>query len=512
MRKKNLIKGTLILALAGIIAKFLGFFFRIPIIYMIGLEGIGLYQLTYPLYTFILGISAGIPISISKMISERIALNKTREAQRIFQVALITMAIFGGASSIALIVFDDFLIKAFNWSSDVYYSILGIALAPFFTCILSAFRGYFQGIQYMTPSGFSQILEQITRVCVGVGLAYILLPKGIPYAAGGASFGAAAGSIAGLMWISWIYSKNRLKYPRNQSTMSFGGIFKDILKIAIPISLGYTIGSIMALIDSMMVPGLLAKAGFTQQAATALYGQLTGKAFVLVGVPLTLSVALSQSTVPAISEEHAVNNRVNLNKKIVTAFKFASIISLPCAGGLYILSKPILMLVFQGKGDGWELMQILAIASIFIIMAQTATGVLNGIGRTVIPVITMLIGCIVKVFISSAFIPVPDINIRAAAYSTLTAYIVVALLDIVIVRKLTRLEINFKEIFLGPLVCTLIMVFAVVPIYSNMYNLTSSNNKATLVSVALGGIIYAVMLILTKTLGLGEMKRILKRG
>lgn len=512
MNKKSLVQGTLILALAGILAKFLGFFFRIPLIYMIGLEGIGLYQLTYPLYTFVLGISSGVPIAISKMISERMALNKTREAHRIFKVALITMTVFGGISSLSLIVFNDLIIKSFKWSSEVYYSVLGISMAPFFTCILSAFRGYFQGLQYMTPSGVSQVIEQITRVLVGVGLAYLLLPKGIAYSAGGASFGAAAGAVTALIWMASSYFKNRLRYPKNQAAMSSRAVFMDILRIAVPISIGHTIGSIMALIDSMIVPGLLSSAGFTERAATALYGQLTGKAFVLVGVPLTLSIALSQSTVPAVSEEYALNNKRNLNKKIMTAFKFASILALPCAGGLYILAKPILSLVFQGMGDGWELMQILALASIFIIFAQTATGILNGIGRTVIPVIIMIIGCIIKVIISIAFIPVPGINISGAAYSTLAAYGVVAVLDIVMVIKYTRLGINLREVFLGPLVCTLVMVFSVVPIYSNMYNLTSSNGKSTLAAIALGGIIYFIMLSVTRTLRIRDIIGFLKRG
>lgn len=508
MQKKNFVRGTLILGLAGIAAKFLGFFFRIPLIYMIGEEGIGLYQLTYPLYTFLLGISAGIPTAISKMISERIALNKGREAYNIFKIALLIMGFFGGMSSAFLIIFSKTIIYAFRWSEEAYYSLLGISFAPFFTCLLSAFRGYYQGLQNMGPPAASQIIEQIIRVVVGIGLAFFLLSYGISAAAGGASFGAAAGSAAGLLWMMFCYSKNRILYTKNQYSYPFSVLFAEILRIAVPISLGQAIGSVMALIDSMMVPGLLKIAGFSEQYATTLYGQLTGKAFVLINVPLTLSIALAQSTVPAISESYALNNRNKLNRNIKTAYKLAMILALPCCAGLYALAEPILSLVFQGLSDGWQLMQILAVAALFIIIAQTSTSILNGIGKTVLPVIAMVFGSAIKIIISMVFIPVPQYNIRAAAYGTLIAYVVVALIDFMLVIKYTGINIDIQEIFLYPLICTVVMVFLVIMTYTKIYNLTLKNGITTMFSITTGAVAYFVMLFLTKTLNIRDLKRI----
>lgn len=511
MQKKSLVKGTLILAVSGIIAKFLGFFFRIPLIYMIGEEGIGLYQLTYPLYTFLLALASGIPTAISKMISERMAVNKAREAFKVFRVALLTMAVFGGLSSICIIVFSNNIIKIFEWNRDVYYSLIGIALAPFFTSILSAYRGYFQGFQDMTPPAASQILEQITRVVVGVGLASLLLNRGIHVAAGGASFGAVAGSVTGLLFIIYFFSKNKLMYPKNQESASSYNIFTQIIKIAIPISIGHAIGSIMALIDSMLVPGLLRSAGYNYQMATILYGQLTGKAFVLINVPLTLSVALAQCIVPAISESFALNNINKLKRNVLAAFKLAMILALPCCAGLYTLAKPILTLVFQGMNDGWQLMQILSIAALFIIIAQTSTGILNGIGKTILPVVAMVVGCIIKVVISVVFIPIPSINISAAAYGTLFSYAIVAFIDVAMVIKYLRVKINIKEVVISPIICTIVMIFSVVIIYVNMYNLTSKNSIAVVTSIALGAVIYFIMLLITKTMSIKDIRDILKK-
>lgn len=508
MQKKNILKGTLILGAGGIAAKILGFFFRIPLIYMIGEEGIGLYQLTYPLYSFLLAVSAGIPTALSKMISERNALHKQKEAYYIFKIAIWILGLFGAISSVCIIVFSNSIISAFKWNREVYYSLLGISLAPVFTCLLSAFKGYFQGLQIMSAPAMSQVIEQLTRIFVGVGLAYILLNKGIGIAAGGASFGATFGSIVGLVWMLLCFRKIDHQPATDEKTSPIPLLIKEILMIAIPISLGQAIGSIMALIDSIMVPGLLKASGYSEQLATQLYGQLTGKAFVLVNIPLTLSVALAQSTVPAISESNALSNKPRLTRNIKMAFKLAMIIALPCAGGLFALAKPILTLVFRGTGAGWELMQILAVASVFIIIAQTSTSILNGIGKIMLPVISILIGCFIKIAISITFIPYPQLNIKAAAYGTLVSYIVVALIDFIFVVKSTKVHISLMEAFVSPAICTVVMIFGVVFSYSGFLSHTGSNDLSTVFSIGIGGIVYMLMLIITKTLSISEIRKL----
>lgn len=506
MQKRSLIKGTLILGVGGIIAKFLGFFFRIPLIYMIGEEGIGLYQLTYPLYSFLLAIAAGVPTALSKMISERNALNKRKEAYEIFKIALLLLGIFGGISSFIIIFFAKSIISTFRWNKEVYYSLMGISLAPLFTCLLSAYKGYFQGFQDMGATAVSQVLEQLTRIFVGVGLAYLLLPYGIAKSAGAASLGAAVGSVVGLVWMITLYRKRSHAYIENKMTKPRGVLLVEILKFAVPISLGQAIGSIMALIDSVLVPGLLKSSGYSEQLATSLYGLLTGKAFVLINVPLTLSIALAQSTVPAVSESFALNNTVKLRRDIKISYKMAMILALPCAGGLFTLAKPILSLIFQGSGDGFELMQILSIAVIFIIIAQTSTSILNGVGKIISPVIAMLFGSVVKIAVSFFFIPYPGLNIKAAAYGTLFAYAVVALIDVILVVKSTRVYINIQEVLISPAVCAVVMIFTIMYAYTYLYHLTGKNGAATLVTILIAGTVYILMLLITKTLSIREIR------
>ncbi|MEG0371132.1 MAG: polysaccharide biosynthesis protein, partial [Clostridium sp.] len=351
--RNTLIKGTIILAAAGFVSKFLGLFFRIPIINMIGEEGIGLYQLTYPLYSFLLAMAAGIPIAVSKMISERMALSKASEANLIFKVSFKFLFVFGFIASGLLLIFGKKLIVVFDWPPEAYYSLVAISFAPFLTCMLSAYRGYFQGIQYMKFPAISQVLEQATRVVVGVALCYVLIKYGIPFAAGGASLGASIGSLVALMFMMHQYSK--IKQSGEKSSTSGRKILLEILRIAIPISMAQTIGSIMTLIDSFMVPTLLKNSGYTREIAIALYGQLTGKAQVLINVPLTLSIALAQSVVPAISESFATRSMISLRKNVNQSYKMAFIFALPCAIGLLTLAKPILAMIFMNNSDGYEL-------------------------------------------------------------------------------------------------------------------------------------------------------------
>jgi stage V sporulation protein B len=265
----------------------------------------------------------------------------------------------------------------------------------------------------------------------------------------------------------------------------------------------------MGLIDSMMVPGLLRSSGLSYQVATKLYGQMTGKAFVLINVPLTLSMALSQSTVPAISDAYAVRDYRKLERNIKTAVKMAIILALPCCTGLYVLSRPILSMIFQGMSDGWELMQILSAGAVFIIIAQVCTSILNGMGRTIMPVVILAAGCIVKIAVNVAFIPVPQLSIKAAAYATVAAYVVVALLDILLVVKYTKIRLDFAGMFAGPLACTIVMSVIVIVVYSNIYNLWYNNTAATVIAITAGGLAYLAMLMVTRTMDYKELKKYL---
>lgn len=495
MKKQSLIKGTVILGAAGVFARFLGLFFRWPLIMLIGDEGIGYYQMSYPLYMFFIGLATGIPVAISKMVSERNALNDESGMIQVVNKAMLTMLILGGGFSIVFLAFPGYLINFFKWDRKAIYALMGIGAAPLFISLMSVFRGFFQGMQNMTPTAISQIIEQIGRVIFGVGLAVLLLPKGIEYAAGGAAFGAAAGGIVGFIYLYMKYIFVRKKLNSKITNKNDSSILSELLHIAIPVSLGAAVGTIMNLLDSILVPQMLLKAGYTFKQAAVLYGQLTGKAMVLINVPLTLSIALCASLVPIIAEAFILNRRLEVINKVESAVKVSMVISLPSLCGLFFLAAPILNLLFPGHAEGYNILRYASICLPFIILTQTSTAILQGTGYYLAPIKNLIIGCAGKVAITILLVPVPLINIYGAIIGSISAYIITTILNMITLTRSLGVGINYYETTIKPAYASILMAISVVFIYQYVYNSTMNNALACLTSIAIGGAAYVAMIV-----------------
>lgn len=505
MKKQSLIKGTFILGFAGILARCIGMFFRIPLTILVGDEGLGYYQMAYPLYMLFIAIASGVPLAMSKMISEENALGNKKGVIQVLKQALLLMIILGAGTSVIMLLFSGKLIAFFKWDRKAYYSLIALGIAPVFISIISVFRGFFQGLQTMTPTAISQILEQVARVIVGIGLAIILLPKGVEYAAGGATLGAAAGGVFAGIYLIFKYKKvtknlNTKKVKLNSNIMD------KLLKTAIPISLGAAVGTIMNVIDSIMVPQRLLKAGFSSREAAVLYGQLTGKAAVLVNVPLTLSAAICASVVPIISEAYFLNKRNELNKNILSSIKISIVIALPSLCGLYFLSSQVLNLIFRDQASGAMILKYSSLTIPFIILAQTTTVILQATSSKKMPIVNLLIGCIVKVIITSALVPIPNINVYGAIIGTISAYLVAVILNIRLIKKTLHIKIDLNKVFIRPAYASLTMILSVVFIYIRVYNYTMSNSIACIVAIFLGIVLYGMLMFLFGVIDYSELR------
>lgn len=505
MKKQSLIKGSLVLGIAGIITRFLGLFFRWPLIMLIGDEGVGYYQMSYPLYMFFVAVASGMPVAISKMISENNVMSDVESNFVVVKESAILMSILGIGTSAILFFFSNSIIRVLQWDSKAYYSLVGISLAPAIISFLTIFRGFFQGYQNMTPSGISQIIEQVGRIIFGVGLAVILLPKGIEYSAGGAAFGAAGGGLLALIYLFIKYY--RIKRSLNiKKVKSSPTILNKILIIAIPISLGASVGTIMNLIDSIVVPKKLLEAGFTSVDATILYAQLTGKAAVIVNIPLTLSMALSTSLIPIIAEVYILKRRKEIEKNINLIIKLSSVISIPCLLGLYFMAEPIMKFIFPGRFEGVEILKYLSLSIPFIIITQITTSILQGVGKYIVPIINLLIGCIVKVIITSNLVSNHEINIYGAVIATVISYILVSILNLIAVKVKLKVKMKFYESFIKPAYAASAMMIVVIIMYNIIYRNTGSNSISCLLSIGVGVIIYFMGILVLKVFSIEEVK------
>ncbi|HBM74847.1 MAG TPA: hypothetical protein DD429_04745 [Clostridiaceae bacterium] len=271
-----------------------------------------------------------------------------------------------------------------------------------------------------------------------------------------------------------------------------------------------TVGSMMSLIDSIIVPARLLSAGFSEKVATELYGQLTGKAHVLINVPLTFSVALSTSLVPAMSEVKALRNINKIKTRAEKALKVSILLAFPSSIGLYILSNPILKLIFPGRSGGGELLQLLSISIIFIVIGQTMIGVLHGVGNISAPVKNLVIGSLFKLLFAYVLTAMPSLNIKGAAISSIIGYGVATFLNFKDAMKSAYFNVDFDRMVLRPLLSAIGMGAAVYMTYNKSMSFYESNGIATMISITAGIIIYMIMLILFGSITLKELYLIMK--
>lgn len=514
------IRGAFILTMAGIISRMLGPVYRLPLASLLGDEGIGLYQMAYPIYTTVLAISmGGIPVAISKLVAEKIAENDHAAAYRVFRIAMCILFVVGLGFSLLLYFSAPYL--ATNVLSDPrsYYAVIGIAPAIFLVSVMAVLRGFFQGQQDMMPTAISKVVEQIVRVATVFVLAVWLLPRGIEYAAGGATFGAVTGALAGLVVLFYIFWKDRHKFSKYRNTVngedaeSTKSIAYRIASLAIPISLGGLILPVMQALDTIIVPSRLQAAGYAMNEATALFGQLTGMAAPLINLPTIFTYALATSLVPAISEAISLRDSASARLRSLTALRITYMITLPAAAGLFFLSEPITIMLYNNP-DAAIPLAYMAWGLIFLCLQQTTSGVLQGLGKTSLPVRNLVCGAIVKVIINYTLTGIPAIGIKGAAFGSVVGFYVASGLNFREVRKYLEMKVSYRELLGKPITAVIAMIGAVWISYAGfMYvlsNFAFSERMAialtTLASISVGAVVYIAVLLFIGAVSMADLE------
>ena len=458
------LKGTMILTISSIIVKVIGSLNWIILSRVLGGEGIGLYQMGFPIYLMAITVSsAGVPVAISIITSEKLANKDYRGAKRVFNVSLRLLLISGLIFSSALFFGADFLINQhIIRDSRAYYSIIALAPAVFFVTFLASFRGYLQGWQIMTPTATSEVVEQLVRVITMLVFADLFMPYGLAYAAGGASMGAGAGAFCALLVLMWFYRrlKRRLHAEIEAQddsipTESAGHIIKRLLKLALPVSLTSLMLPIGANLDLLIVPQRLEAAGFDVRHATELFGYLTGMAVPLVNLATIFTAAMTISLVPSISESRALERFDAIRDKIRLAFRVAMIITFPCFMGLFFLAEKVAALIYNAPGAAGAI-QTMSVGILFLGMHQISTGILQGLGKTAIPVINMILACLVKVVMSWWLTAIPLLGIKGASMATVADFAVAAIINMGFIYKYTGFTFSLGSL-LKPLLAAGVM-------------------------------------------------------
>lgn len=508
----SFLQGTLILTIAGMVVKIIGSLNWIILSRVLGGEGIGLYQMAFPIYLLALSLSsAGIPVAISIITAEKIALQDYRGANRVFIVSLGLLTVSGLILSILVYFGAGWLIEeGIIRDGRAYPAILALAPAIFLVTLLSSFRGYLQGWQMMTPTAVSQIVEQLFRVGTMLVFAALLLPQGIEYAAGGASLGAGFGAAAGLTVLIYYYFRLQRKLPaadqrQTITAESSASLIRRMLYLALPVSLSSLMLPLVSNLDLFIVPLRLEEAGYTVEQATEHFGYLTGMAVPLVNLATLLTAALSTALVPAMATAGSSGNEQLARQKIGSAIRLTNLVTIPAAVGLAILATPVAAAVYHAPQAG-AVVQVVAAGVYMLGIHQVTTGILQGMGHTALPLINMGIAAVVKVILNWQLVALPSFGILGAGWATNADFGVAALLNLIFVYRYSRFSISLKGM-LKILAATAVMgVFLF--IVNELVIGQMSALLAILVDISVAVVVYGILLLLLGELTEQDIQRI----
>ncbi len=503
---QTLMKGATVLAIAGIVSKMFGALFRIPLTNLIGAEGQSYYGAAYPVYQFFYVIAtAGFPVAISRMVSERIAFGDYINANKSYKLALKTTFVISTLSFLFCFIGAG-AIAGFYGNPGAEPSIRAISVALLFTPFAASLRGYFQGHQEMTPTAVSQVIEQIVRVGVGLALAFMFYRTSLEFAAAGATFGASAGMIAAMIVLLFIYARTRDKRRAeiSRSTIreeSDRARFKELWEIVIPITIGSSIMPIMMIIDAAVVMRRLQATGWTLSMSKTLYGLISGYCDPLVNLPIVFVDAITISLIPAVTTAFALRHKDDLDKNIKTGLKTMMVIAYPCAVGLMVLAGPILHMLYPAKPDEADLavtiLQILAFSIITLAIMRTLSASLQGIGKMTLPVINLFIGAVVKIVVTFVLVGIPFFNVNGAAIGSVVAYLTAGVLNYRGLRKYANVDLDLRSIFVKPLLASILMGASTIGVYKLAGVLGLGNALSTLLAICVAVFVYFVTIFLT---------------
>lgn len=519
MKKNSFIQGAVILAVSGIIVKLIGAVSRIYLSRLLGGEGIGLYQMAYPIYLLCLSIStAGLPVAISIMVSERNAIHDFLGGQRILKIALSVLTLTGLLFSVGLyfgssVLIDHHIVR----DPRAYWSLIALAPAVFCATISATMRGYFQGLQNMTPTAVSEVIEQFVRVVTMIGLAIILLPKGLEFGAAGATFGAAPGAAAAILTLGWFYwhdRKHRKMWYMSQDKSivpdSTWNIMKRLFILAIPVSCANIMIPIVSNIDLFIVPKRLEVAGFNVEQATTLFGYLTGMATALINMPTIVTSSMSSSLVPGISEASIKKDFNTIRRRARTALRLASVFTLPAAIGLGVIATPISTMLYATANAG-PCIAVMSIGIFFLGIQQVTTGILQGLGKTAVPFINLIVSGCVKVAFSWNLTAMPQFGVLGAAFATDTDFAVAAALNLLFLYRYMRFNMDYGHL-LKVAIASAVMGVAVYFSFGAIIGAIHSNTLSALLAICIGVVVYALGILLTKAIKPEDVRTMPKIG
>ena len=530
IKKQTFLQGTAVLAMATVLVKLMGFLFKVPLNNIIGEDGFGYFNTAYDVYNVLLMISTtGLPVAMSRMISQAQTLGNHAQIKRIYRTSLYVFLTIGMAGSLGMLIFCRQLSVMVTTNENSWAAIAALAPCVLLICLVSAYRGFFQGQSNMTPTSVSQIFEAVTRLIVGLGLAWlvmkltgeaavraqgIVLASGetaqdygdITLAAGGAILGVTLGSL-----ISVVYLHH--KFRQSNQILSLGGgtakstrsTMKELLSIAVPITLGSAGLQIINLFDTMIYMRRLTGAlQWTEKMADSAKG-VYNFCQTVFALPCSFIPTITIAVIPAITASLTRKDLAEAKATSESSVRTMALIAMPCAAGLFVMAEPVIRLLCSTYTEdriqlAATMLAILGLTVIFNSLVLLLNAIMQAHGDVVTPVVNMLIGGIIKIIVNYILVGQPNLNIVGAPIGTFICYISITALDLIAMKRhISARPTIFKNI-IRPGLASAIMGAATFMVYRVLSNAISSWKLACLLSLAFAVVLYAVLVVFLRCL------------
>ena len=500
-KKQSFLHGTMLLAISTAIVKVIGAFYSIPLKHIIGDEGFGYYSTAYEIYTLLFMIStAGLSVAMSRMISQASSVGNYRQVRKIYTVSRTIFMTLGFLGTALMTLFCRPLAN-FQEQPDAWAAIGALGPCCFLICMMSTYRGFFQGQGDMRPTSVSQVIEAVFKLIVGLGLAVVLglyvTDKALP--AAGAIFGVTASCLVSVIYLNYGFRKAYRDIPMTDEPVSTGkDIAKGLLAIAIPITIGSAGLQILTVLETKIYMGQLLET-MTQQQADIQKGiyNFTQKIF---NMPCAFITPITISVIPAITAQLTRKEFQAAKATEESAARVTALISAPCAVGLAVLATPVTALLGSYTGQklllASDLMAVLGLCILFNALVLLTNAIMQAHGHVNLPVVNMFIGGAVKLVAVFLLTGNPQIGILGTPIGSLLCYVGITVLNLITMKKVLPNAPRILTNVLRSVAASLVMGVVVFLVYYGIEAfLPGSRIISCGVPIAVGGCVYVLAAI-----------------
>ncbi len=510
-KRDNFTSGVLILSLSAVIVKIIGLVYKIPMLRLLGSEGMGYFNSAYEIYALFCSFAtAGLPVAMSVMISSE----KEGEsgAARIFRGALKLFLILGTLGTALSLIFAKPFAE-FLGSRNAAASIFAIAPCVLLICLSSAYRGYFQGKGRMLPTAVSQVIEALGKLILGLIFAFIALNSGAdtPIVAAMAVVGLTLGTAASALYL--VITK---RLERTKKTICAGqdshGVIPRLLKIAVPVTLSSSVISVTKVIDMSMILRRLQSVGYSSQDAFAAYGNYTTLALPLFSLAPALVTSVAMPLIPALGRAAAEKDEDEKLRICEEALRLTAFVSTPIGVGLALFARPVLSLIFSGQDAAVEatapLLSILGLSVTMSCLITVGNAILQSFGRPVIPIISIVSGSLLKIILAFVLIGDPNFGLLGAPISTFFCNALINAINFYFIGREMKNAPRALGIMIRPFFAAAISVVLARVAYNTFTHWLGEGSLITLCSVALAAALYLATSILFGAIGKDEISNL----